>query len=149
MPPKIFIYFCLLTHYRKFDRQILSLFKFFFQVFEILPKTEQPSNRLLYLMVVLNNTSTFFLYTFYIPISFNPPYDLLSKPFHFVTSTCTVDLLIPKCFAACLTVALFSIIYCAISSTLSSIYSFKKIPCNTCFYIVCRGFLVYSSLVFN
>ena len=43
------------------------------------------------------------------------------KPFHFVPSACTVLLLIPKYFAACLTVALLSMIYLAISIALSSI----------------------------
>ena len=69
------------------------------------------------------------------------PNQLTFISFYIITATCTVDLLVPKCFAACLTVALLSIIYRAINNTLSSIYSFKKIPCNTCFYIVCRGFL--------
>ena len=74
-------------------------------------------------------------------ISFNLPYYPPFESFYFVTTICTVLFDIPKCFAACLTVALLSIIYCAINNTLSSIYSFKKIPCNTCFYIVCKGFL--------
>ena len=38
-----------------------------------------------------------------------------------VTSLCTVDFEIPKCFAACLTVVLLSMIYLAISIALSSI----------------------------
>ena len=79
--------------------------------------------------------STLFLY--------NYPNDLTPKTFYIVTTLCTVLFDIPKCFAACLTVALFSIIYCAISNTLSSIYAFKKIPCIMYFYIVCRGELIY------
>ena len=43
------------------------------------------------------------------------------KPFQFITSVCTVLLLIPKCFAACRTVVLLSMIYLAISIALSSI----------------------------
>lgn len=46
-----------------------------------------------------------------------------------VQSLCTVLLLIPNRFAACRTVALFSIINPATSTALSSIYSFKRIPC--------------------
>ena len=61
------------------------------------------------------------------------------------TSLCTVDLLTPKLFAACLTVALFSTMYVPISTARFSIYGFKKIPCNTCFYIVCKGFFLYST----
>ena len=48
-----------------------------------------------------------------------------NEPFCFITSVCTVDLLIPNFFAVSLTVALVWIINFATSTALSSIYVFK------------------------
>lgn len=47
------------------------------------------------------------------------------EPFHFALSVCTVDLLTPKCPAAALTVALFSMMYSASSTARLSMLDFK------------------------
>ncbi len=49
------------------------------------------------------------------------------KPLYFVTTICTVDLLIPNFSAVSRTVVLFSIMYNARLCALSSILSFKNI----------------------
>lgn len=49
------------------------------------------------------------------------------KSFCLVTTVCTVDFEILNCFAAFLTVALFSIIYSASKITRLDIYSFKTV----------------------
>ena len=68
-----------------------------------------------------------------------------SKPFYFLTSLCTVLLLIPNFLAQFLTVALLLIMYSALSSTLSSIYAFKKTSAKTHFV----HFMQRFSCIFN
>ena len=53
------------------------------------------------------------------------------KSFCLVTTVCTVDLEIPNFFAVVLTVALFSIMYSASITVLSSMRSFKYRLLNT------------------
>lgn len=56
------------------------------------------------------------------------------KSFYLVTTVCTVDLEIPNFFAVVLTVALFSIMYSASITVLSSMRSFKISPPKYCTY---------------
>lgn len=66
------------------------------------------------------------------------------KPFHFVTTACTVLLLIPIFFAVWRTVALYSIIYRAASTARSSIYPFTTFSLPCFFYNVCTHFSIYA-----
>ena len=60
------------------------------------------------------------------------------KSFCLVTTVCTVDFEIPNFFAVILTVALFSIMYSASLTVLSSMCSFKIIPPpKYCYLSVC------------